>query len=105
MWLIPDLAAISATSAVVLVPSLGYSTVDTCTARIIAKSSSPIWDSPSSPISTPECEPTSRRSTPETAPISMKSYVRVKNAANVDANALQPHTDSPWLRQPSAARR
>ena len=69
----PGVPAIASTSAAVLVPSLGYSTVDPCTARIMARSSSAICDGPSAPISTPACEPASRRSTPEIAPIRMKS--------------------------------
>jgi hypothetical protein len=56
----PAVAAIASTSAAVLVPSAGYSTVDPCTARIMARSSRPIWEGPSAPISTLACEPASR---------------------------------------------
>ena len=42
------------------VASLGYRTVDPCTARIIARSSRAICDGPSAPISTPAWEPHSR---------------------------------------------
>mgnify|MGYP006341629189 CR=1 FL=1 len=52
----------AATSATVELPSHGYRTVEPWTARIIAMSSSAIWDGPSSPIDTPACEPESRRS-------------------------------------------
>jgi hypothetical protein len=57
----------------VLVASLGYKTVDPCTARIIARSSSAICDGPSAPISTPAWEPHSRMFAWEMADIRMKS--------------------------------
>ena len=56
-----------------LVASLGYRTVEPCTARIMARSSSAIWDGPSAPISTPACEPDSRMLAWEMAAIRMKS--------------------------------
>ena len=69
-----------------LVASLGYSTVAPCTARIMARSSRAIWDGPSAPISTPACDPDSRILACEMAAIRMKSYARLKKAANVEAN-------------------
>ena len=74
-----------AVSAAAAVASAGYSTVDPWTARIIARSSRAIWEGPSSPISTPQCVPTSARSACETAAIRMKSWARVRNAPNVAA--------------------
>ena len=63
----------AATSAAALVPSHGYSTVDPCTARSMARSSSAIWDGPSAPISTPACEPARQILAWEMAAIRMKS--------------------------------
>ena len=54
-------------------PSLGYKTVEPCTARIMARSSRAIWDGPSAPISVPACEPASRMFACEMAAIRMKS--------------------------------
>ena len=84
----PSVRAISSTSAEALTASLGYRTVDPCTARIIARSSSAIWDGPSAPISTPAWDPTKRTLACEIAAIRMKSWARVRNAANVEANGL-----------------
>src|SRR5690625_7350712 len=75
------------TRAAVEVPSLGYSTVEPWTAASIARSSSPIWEGPSAPISTPAWEPTSRRSARETGAIRMKSAARVRKAAKDEAKA------------------
>ena len=61
------------TRAAALVASLGYSTVEPCTARSMARSSSAIWDGPSAPISTPACEPTRQMLAREMAAIRMKS--------------------------------
>ena len=69
----PGRSAMARTRATVLVASLGYSTVAPCTARIMARSSSAIWDGPSAPISTPACEPDSRMLAWEMAAIRMKS--------------------------------
>ncbi len=63
--------------------------------RIIARSSRPICDGPSSPIETPACEPESRRFARLIAAIRTKSYARVKKAANVAANATLPSTCMP----------
>src|SRR5215211_6122764 len=79
----PGVAAIASTSAAVLVASLGYSTVEPWMARSMARSSRPICEGPSAPISTPAWEPTSRRSTTEMAPIRMKSWARDRKAAKV----------------------
>ena len=68
--------------------SQGYSTVELWTARIAARSSSAICEGPSWPISTPAWDPTSRMLACEMPAMRMKSYARVKNAANVDANGL-----------------
>ena len=56
--------------------------------RIMARSSRPICEGPSAPISTPQCDPDRRSSTPEMAPIRTKSNALVKKAANVEANVL-----------------
>ena len=56
-----------------LVASHGYSTVEPCTARIMARSSRAICDGPSAPISTPEWEPHSRMFAWQMADIRMKS--------------------------------
>ena len=69
-----------------LVASLGYSTVEPWTERIMARSSSAICDGPSAPISTPACEPTRQMLAREMAAIRMKSCARVRKAAKVDAN-------------------
>jgi excisionase family DNA binding protein len=52
---IPGRSAIVSTRLVVELPSAGYSTVEPRTALIMARSSSPIWEGPSSPIETPAC--------------------------------------------------
>ena len=62
MYEIPARSHICSTSLTVALPSAGYSTVEPCSARIVARSSSAICDGPSSPIETPACEPQSRRS-------------------------------------------
>ena len=69
----PGRSAISLVRYAAAVASLGYSTVEPCTARIMARSSRAIWDGPSAPISTPACEPHSRMSAWEMADIRMKS--------------------------------
>ena len=58
-------------------------------------SSRAICEGPSSPIETPACEPQSLILAREIAAIRTKSYARVMNAANVDANGFQPRTCSP----------
>ena len=95
IYTIPLRSVIASTSLAVAFPSAGYSTVEPCTARIIARSSSAIWEGPSSPIDTPACDPTSRRFARLIAAIRTKSYARVKNAAKVTANAALPSTWSP----------
>ena len=57
MYEIPSRSAIFTTSFAVWFASHGCSTVDPCTARRAAMSSSAICDGPSSPIETPACEP------------------------------------------------
>ena len=64
-------------------------------ARIIARSSSAICDGPSSPIDTPACEPAILMLRLPIAAIRMKSYARVRNAANVDGNGMAPRAASP----------
>ena len=89
------MSAIAATSADVWFASLGCRTVEPWMARKAARSSSAICDGPSSPIDTPACEPLSRMSAREIAAMRMKSYARVKNALNVDANGTQSRTWNP----------
>ena len=69
----PSRPAISATSCAALVASLGYRTVEPCTARIIARSSRAICEGPSAPISVPAWEPHSRMFAAEMAAMRMKS--------------------------------
>ena len=95
MYEIPGRSAIAAVRRAVAFPSHGYRTVEPWTARIMARSSSPICDGPSSPIETPACEPESRRFARLIAAIRTKSYARVKKAANVAANATLPSTCMP----------
>ena len=71
--LIPCVSAIWATSFAVWLASDGWRTVEPWTARIMARSSSAIWDGPSSPIDTPACEPVSLMFALETAAMRMKS--------------------------------
>ena len=61
----------------------------------MARSSSAICEGPSSPIETPPCEPQSRMFAWLIAAIRMKSYARLKKAANEEANGTQPRTWSP----------
>ena len=75
--------------------SLGYRTTESGIARIMARSSRPICDGPSSPIDTPQCEPAYLTATPEMAAMRMWSKARVRNAANVEANGILPHAASP----------
>src|SRR5436190_24186126 len=81
----PSRSAIAATSFAVWFASHGCRTVEPCTARSEAMSSSAICDGPSSPIETPACEPDRLYLARLIADIRMKSYAREKNAANVDA--------------------
>jgi hypothetical protein len=57
MKLMPLVSAIWATSFAVWLASEGCRTVEPWTARIIAMSSSAIWEGPSSPMETPAWEP------------------------------------------------
>ena len=91
----PRVSAIAATSAEVWLASLGCRTVEPCTARKAAMSSSAICDGPSSPIETPACEPLSRMSAREIAAMRTKSYARERKAAKVEANGTQPRTWKP----------
>ena len=88
MYTMPWRFAISPTSAAAELPSDGYRTVEPSIARMAARSSSAICDGPSWPISTPACEPLRRMLACDTAAILMKSYARVKKAANVDAKGM-----------------
>ncbi|CAM5656080.1 hypothetical protein STENM36S_07812 [Streptomyces tendae] len=54
----PSRPAISATRRAAWLASHGYSTVEPWMARIIARSSRPIWLGPSWPMATPAWEPT-----------------------------------------------
>ena len=92
---IPSRSAIAATSFAVWFASLGCSTVEPWMARNAARSSSAICDGPSSPIETPACEPDNAILAREIAPMRTKSYARERNAANVDANGVQPRTCMP----------
>ena len=60
-------------------------------ARIMAISSSPICEGPSSPIDTPQCDPAYLIVTPEIAAIRMWSNARLRKAANVDTKGIFPH--------------
>lgn len=51
----------------------------------MARSSRPIWDGPSAPISTPQWVPHRLMEIWETAAMRMKSWARVKKAAKVVA--------------------
>lgn len=73
------------TRRAVWLASHGYRTVEPWTARIMARSSRPIWEGPSWPMETPAWEPQSWMPVPLTAAIRMKSWARVRNAANVVA--------------------
>ena len=95
MYEIPSRSAMAATSFAVWLPSHGCRTVLPCTARKAARSSRPICEGPSSPIETPACEPESAIVARLTAAIRTKSYARVRNAANVEANGFQPRAWSP----------
>ena len=64
-------------------------------ARIMARSSSAICDGPSSPIETPACEPAILTLLLPIAAMRMKSYARVRNAANVEGNGIAPLAASP----------
>ena len=94
MKTMPGVSAMILVSFAVWLGSHGYSTVELWIARMEARSSSAICDGPSCPISTPACEPDRRRSAREIAAIRMKSYARLRKAANVDANGTQPRT---WI--------
>src|SRR5439155_21528794 len=95
MYEMPSRSAMAATRRAVDTASLGYSTVEPCTARIIARSSRAICDGPSAPISTPACEPDSRMLAREIEAIRMKSYARVRNAAKEEANGGKPTKQKP----------
>ena len=58
-------------------------------------SSSAICEGPSSPIETPACEPHRHIVARLIAAMRMKSYARVRNAANVEANGRQPRAWRP----------
>ena len=64
-------------------------------ARMMAISSRPIWDGPSSPMLTPTCEPTSFRLAIEMPATRIWSAARVKKVANVDANGTLPRVPNP----------
>ena len=91
----PFSSAAAATRRSADTASQGYSTVECGTARIIARSSSPICEGPSSPIDTPQCEPTYLMVTPEIPAMRMWSKARVKNAAKVETNGILPHVARP----------
>ena len=69
----PSVSAIAATSFAVWLASHGCRTVEPCTARSDAMSSSAICDGPSSPIETPACEPQSASVARLTAAMRTKS--------------------------------
>ena len=91
----PWRSAIVATSATVALPSEGYRTVVPWIARSAARSSTAIWDGPSSPIDTPACDPQRRRSARPIAAMRIWSYARVRNAPNVAAKAIFPSACRP----------
>ena len=69
---------------------------------IIDRSSSAICDGPSSPIETPECEPTIFTFNLLIASMRMKSAARVRKAANVAGNGIAPRAAMP-IAAPSIA--
>ena len=87
--------AAAATSRYALTASDGYSTVQFGTPRAIARSSSAIWDGPSSPIDTPACEPASLTPSDEMPAMRMKSLARSRKHANVDGNGMAPRLARP----------
>ena len=64
-------------------------------ARNIARSSSAICDGPSSPMETPQWDPTHLMLAIEMAPIRRWSIARPKNAPNGEAKGTLPHLQSP----------
>ena len=89
------MSAIRSTSFAVWFASHGCSTVEPCTARSAAMSSSAICDGPSSPIDTPACEPASFTFELLIAAMRMKSYARDRKHANVDGNGIAPRAERP----------
>lgn len=83
------------TSLAVWLASHGYSTVEPCTERIIARSSRPICEGPSWPMAAPAWEPTRLTPDPLIDAMRMKSWARVRNAANVAAYGTQPRAARP----------
>jgi hypothetical protein len=69
--------------------------VEPLIARNSARSSSAIWDGPSSPIEMPACDPHRRRSARLIAPIRIWSAARVQKAPNVAAKAVLPSACRP----------
>ena len=64
-------------------------------AHIMARSSSPICDGPSSPMDTPQCVPTSFKLSLLMAAMRMKSYARVTKHENKEATGTLPRAASP----------
>ena len=101
----PLWAAIWSTSFSAHTASLAYSTVLPTIARIMAMSSKPICDGPSSPMLTPTCEPTSLTFAIEIPATRIWSKARVRKQAKVEANGTLPacaetrgHADHALLR-------
>ena len=92
---IPGRSTIRATSWAAWLGSLGYRTVLPHTARIMARSSRPICDGPSSPMLTPACEPQRWIVALLTDAMRIKSKARVKKAAKVEQNGRLPNTARP----------
>ena len=61
----------------------------------MARSSSAIWDGPSSPIDTPACDPAILMPTLLIAAMRMKSAARVRKQANVEGNGIAPRAARP----------
>ena len=91
----PSQPAAASTRRAALTASHGYRTAQPGTARIMARSSSAIWDGPSSPIDTPACDPASLMFICPMPAIRTKSDARVRKAANVEGNGMAPRLASP----------
>src|SRR3990167_1873510 len=90
---------ISFTKAWVETASDGYKTVESKGVRNIARSSSPICDSPSLPIEAPPYEPFTKIFAPERSAMRIWSWTRERKQAKVETNGLNPTNESPQATQ------
>ena len=97
MYTSPWCTAASCTHASAAVPSAGYSTTLSGSARKSARSSSPLWLGPSSPLLTPTCDPQSLTLQREMAAMRSWSAARVKKHAKDDAKGTKR-----WAARPVA---